>query len=93
MPNELVFGAPSQQFLQKHGNLYCACCKRVGSTTQAAFMPLGWPKSVVFKREFASCAKHLEETKGAARRRLEVDRQDDYESEGEHQVRQRFRLG
>lgn len=89
MAYTLQFGAPSANFLQKHGTPYCGCCKKANVRTKAEFIPQGWPKSVVFKREFASCAAHLEDTKAAAQRQLALDR-DDRESEGEYQARTQF---
>lgn len=69
----LTFGPPSSAFLAKHGNLYCKCCSQEGQKVAADHIPLGWPKSIVFKREFASCAAHLEATRERALQRLQQD--------------------
>lgn len=90
MAYELKFGPPSDAFVQKHGALYCACCKKAGVRTLAVFSPLGWPRSVTFKRDFASCAEHLDVTKIAARRNLALEYDVKAESEGEYQARTQF---
>lgn len=86
---EITFGAPSEAFLRKHGNLYCACCRKGGVKTKATAIPLGWPKSVVFKKDFASCSDHLEVSRQAALQQIRDDH-DDYESEGLYQARTQF---
>lgn len=89
MAIEIQFGAPGAAFLGKHGKLYCGICRKDGVRTVAELMPLGWPKSVVFKKEFACCASHLEAAAQAALARIRLDR-DVSESEGEFQISQRF---
>lgn len=85
----LKFGAPSESFQAKHGKFYCTCCRIGGVRTPATFIIRGTPNSVTFKREFACCDEHLAQTRQAALRRIQFDR-DDHESEGMYQARTTF---
>lgn len=87
----LIFGAPSPEFVKKHGQLSCACCRKEGEKTPATQMPLGHPRSVTFKRMFASCDAHLEATRQAAERQIAMDVDDAY-SEAAFNLSSRFRI-
>lgn len=85
----LKYGPIPEDFIQKHGQFYCSQCKKEGKRVLADAIPQGWPRSIRFKREFASCIMHLEEAHAAALAQIKADR-DDYETEGEYQARTQF---
>jgi len=85
----LAFGAPSPAFLQKHGTLYCAFCGRAGLRTQANLIPMGGPKRASFKKAFACCEAHLEATRKAALRQIEID-QEGFDSEAGFSISRTF---
>lgn len=86
---DLKFGEPSPQFLAKHGAVNCALCRKHGHRIKATQIPQGWPKSITFKREFATCDEHLVESKAAAERRIREDRSDST-SEADYFLAQRY---
>lgn len=85
----LQFGAVSDAFQAKHGKLYCAYCRRTGLKVPAVLMPVGWPKSAAFRKDFACCAEHQAVALAGATQRVQAD-SSDHESEGEYQARRQF---
>lgn len=86
---ELKFGPVTPAFETKHGKLYCGHCKRQGVRTPATQIPQGWPRSILFKREFATCDAHLDVSRTAALKRIREDRGGD-ESEADYLLAQRY---
>lgn len=71
--SDIQYGLPSAQFLAKHGRPKCGLCKKEGRNPEEVFIPLGYPKSVFFKKQHASCQEHLNRNKNIARQALMRD--------------------
>lgn len=53
------FIEPSSHFVRRHGEVYCTFCRRDGQKTYADFIPAGVRRSIIFKKQFATCGAHL----------------------------------